>query len=136
MSDWSIDLSGIGTGIPLLSFSMGDPRGGSVQVTKNVDSHSPAIFRATTTAEHIAEAAVHSRPMTYRFTDCILASYAVSQDWESWSLSFATVELDSAEGTSVEYDRMQQATHMEPHVEAPPDAAFAPAPADEGVTEV
>lgn len=136
MSDWTIDLSGIATGIPLLSFSMGDPRGGGAQFTKNVDSHSTAMFQATTTGAHIAEAVVHSPAMTYHLTDGILSSYSLVKDQEQWTLTYTSVELAAADGTSVGYDVAQQTTHMEHQVEPPADTAYAPAPADDGVTEV
>ena len=136
MSDRSIDLSGIATGIPLLSFSMGDPRGGGVQFTRNVDSHTPALFQATTTGAHIAEAVLHSPAMTYHLTDCILSSYSLLQDEEHWTLSYTTIELAAADGTSVGYDVAQQTAHTEHQVEPPADTRYEPAPADDGVTEI
>lgn len=131
----TIDLTDIADGIPLISFQIGDPRTGGVHLTKAVDNHSPLMFAASTSGKHIAQATVHTPPMTYVLKDCLLTAYGLHDQTEEWTVSYASIELDAADGTTAAgYDRGTGESHEVSYMTAAD--ASEPVSAPEGEIDV
>ena len=96
MSDWTLSLTGIGDDIPLLSVWMGDAHSGGMQVSKHPDAHSPALLHAETTGATIAQGVLQSGTITYRVDNCVLSSFSMHDDVESWTINYTKVEIEAA----------------------------------------